>query len=689
MVAKPSKLATLLRQGYQGATLGFGDELIDYSVAPIVAALTNQKVSDVLKQAREMSAMDLASDSSNPKTALLANLLGSAPVTIASSPRVLAQAGLGAVQGFGSGTGNANDRLDEAAIGGAFGLGGQALAKGVSRISKGASDLIAPEVRKTAQKLKAIGVPVRLSQLMDSKFLSAVDMALSKVPFSGAGKSQEAQRKAFTKALSNTFGENADTITSDVMGAARDRLSGEYDRLLANQDIPIDRQAFAQTLSQLVGDLSLETDGAGAAFLAKQAENILNTIDNNGGMLTGKSYQKLRQTLKGAKGTNFSVGQIQKLVDDAVRNSVPDNIGAQLGDIDSQYRNMKITEKLYGQLQNSSGQIKPETLYNAAKPNISDIAYGGGGEMGDLARAGRVLRPTIPDTGTATQLMGGGVLAGATGGAYFNPALALSAAGVVGGSNLLNRAMTSNYLQEGMSPAIQAATQKIANSKIVPSVLRAANSSQNESTYSPEQDQQLQNMMNGYNPDNDPDFQKFFGQTQQIETPYNPDEDPEFQKIFFTSDLSPPMRTGGNIADRIRQAESGGDPNARNPMSSASGLYQLTDGTWDGLIKNYPDAGLQGYNKNDPRAQEIAMGLLMNENKNAYKKAGISPSDADLYAAHFLGAPSAVKAKKNPQMYGAQMLPKAAKANPTIFYNNGKPRTNAEIYSVLADKVGV
>lgn len=695
MADKPSKLATALRQGYQGATLGFGDELIDYSVAPIVAALTGQKLSDVVDQARQMSADDLASDTQNSKTALTAQILGGLPSAIASSPKLLAQAGLGAVQGFGSGQGDLNDRLDDAAIGGAFGLGGQAVAKGLNRVSKGASDLISPEVRKTAQKLKSMGIPVRLSQLVDSKFLSAVDMALSKVPFSGAGKSQEAQRKAFTKALSKTFGEDADTITDEVLGNAKGRLSGEYDRLLGNTDIPVDRQAVAQKLSQLVGDLSLETDDAGAEFLSKQANNILNTIDNNGGKLTGKSYQKLRQTLKGASGNNYSVRQIRRFLDDEVRNAVPENIGAGLGQIDSQYRNMKIAEKLYGQQQNASGQFKPETLYNAAKPNISDLAYGGGGELGDLARSGRLLRPTIPDSGTTTQAIGAGALSATGVGAFFDPTIALGALGTIGTARGINSAMNSRYLQEGLSQPLQNAAQGLVNSKAIPTALRNGYAAQNtEQAYDPESDPELQSLLNGYSPDQDPELQNMLNS-------YNPDNDPELQALLQPQtsmteiqstqtlpNVNAPMMVP-DLQSRIQQAESGGNPNAKNPNSSASGLYQFTDGTWKGLINNYPEAGLQNYQKNDPKAQQIAMALLTDENTRAYNKAGIQPNDADLYAAHFLGAPSAVKAKLNPQAIGAALFPQAAKSNPTIFYNNGRPRTNAEINRLLGSKVGV
>jgi len=142
------------------------------------------------------------------------------------------------------------------------------------------------------------------------------------------------------------------------------------------------------------------------------------------------------------------------------------------------------------------------------------------------------------------------------------------------------------------------------------------------------------------------------------------------------------------LLSRVRQAESGGNDNAKNPNSSASGPYQFTDATWKGMVKNYPETGLTISDKSNPAAQQIMADLLMKENANAYKKAGFEPNEADLYAAHFLGAPSAVKAKRNPEAYGAALFPQAAKANRSIFYNNGIPRTNAEINRLLGQKVG-
>lgn len=674
MVDKPKLYETALRQGYQGLTLGFGDEMIDVLAARIASASPNITYKEALKQARETTKQNLGADvSENKKTAFVANLLGSLPSGMAAGAKVIPQMALSAASGFGSADGNLDERLGGAGLGAAFGLGGQALAKVGSGITRGFSGKISPEAKKAAAKLKSLGIPVRLSQLMDSKFLSAVDMALEKVPLSGAGKSQEAQRRAFTKALTNTFGENADVITEDVLSSAKTRLGGSYDKLLKNTDIPIDRQAFAQNLSQIVDDLSLETDEAGADFIRKQADNILATIDNNGGKLTGSAYQKLRQTLKGAKKNNFSIGQIQKLVDDTVRNSVPVNIGKQLGDIDTQYRNMKIVEKLFGQQQNSSGIIRPETLYNAAKPNISDLAYGGGGELGNLARVGRQLKPTIPDSGTASQLAGMSALGSAGVGAYFEPTIAMGALGTIGAARGINSAMTSKYLQEGMNPVIQKAAGAISNSGIVPSVLR---SGQQTTNFEQPQDDfsDIEAILN--QPQDD--FSDIEAILNQPQTGYT--ESTKTEKL--------PMQSSPFL-DRVAMAESGGNPSAKAKTSSASGMYQFTDPTWKGMVKNYgAQTGITLADKNDPEKQRIMADLLIKENTNAYKSAGINPDETDLYMAHFLGAPSAVKARKNMDAYGAELFPSAAQANKNIFYKNGKPRTVEEIRSLLGTKIG-
>jgi len=104
---KGGKLGTAARQAYQGLTLGAGDKLIDYPTSAIVAALTNQPVSEVLKQARAMSKEDLARDSENAMgLSIASNVAGGVIPSIITGPTKLAQTGLGAITGLASSNGD-------------------------------------------------------------------------------------------------------------------------------------------------------------------------------------------------------------------------------------------------------------------------------------------------------------------------------------------------------------------------------------------------------------------------------------------------------------------------------------------------------------------------------------------------------------------------------------------------------
>ena len=89
-----------------------------------------------------------------------------------------------------------------------------------------------------------------------------------------------------------------------------------------------------------------------------------------------------------------------------------------------------------------------------------------------------------------------------------------------------------------------------------------------------------------------------------------------------------------NYYSLLATAESSNNPNASNPNSSASGLYQFTKGTWQSL----------GYNVSDifnPVLQNQAIQTLTNQNAQTLTNAGIPLTNSNLYAAHFLGAGTA------------------------------------------------
>ncbi|WP_027583225.1 transglycosylase SLT domain-containing protein [Bradyrhizobium sp. Ai1a-2] len=162
--------------------------------------------------------------------------------------------------------------------------------------------------------------------------------------------------------------------------------------------------------------------------------------------------------------------------------------------------------------------------------------------------------------------------------------------------------------------------------------------------------------------------------------------------------------------------ESNFNPRASASTSSARGLFQFIDQTWLGTVK---EAGDQlGYGKyadaiaknsdgsywvSDPQARAAIMRLRDDPDaasamagvltqSNSFKLTGSigrRPTDAELYMAHFMGVGGAAKlisiAEDNPAASAAQMFPKAAAANSSIFYDrSGQARSVSEVYSVLS-----
>ena len=86
--------------------------------------------------------------------------------------------------------------------------------------------------------------------------------------------------------------------------------------------------------------------------------------------------------------------------------------------------------------------------------------------------------------------------------------------------------------------------------------------------------------------------------------------------------------------DRMAKVESGYNPNARNPSSSAGGLFQFINST----ARNY---GLT--DKFDPVASSEAAARLASDNAAYLRKNGIEPTAGNLYLAHQQGPAGAVK----------------------------------------------
>lgn len=127
------------------------------------------------------------------------------------------------------------------------------------------------------------------------------------------------------------------------------------------------------------------------------------------------------------------------------------------------------------------------------------------------------------------------------------------------------------------------------------------------------------------------------------------------------------------IADSIIGVESGGDPEAKNPNSSATGAGQFVSGTWlDMLAKHRPDITGSPDEllalRNDPKLSAEMTAAYAGDNQAILKKNGLPVTDGTTYLAHFAGPQGAVKVlQADPNAMVSDILDKSAiKANPFL-----------------------
>ena len=175
-------------------------------------------------------------------------------------------------------------------------------------------------------------------------------------------------------------------------------------------------------------------------------------------------------------------------------------------------------------------------------------------------------------------------------------------------------------------------------------------------------------------------------------------------------------RTGVDFDYLLAQArlESGLDPSAKARTSSATGLYQFIDSTWLRTLDrhgakhgmDWADAAIGSNGRVADRAtrdhllslrydadtSSLMAAELTRENAAGLQTIlGREAEPAELYLAHFMGLGGAQQflgaLASNPDQSAAALMPQAARANRSIFYSGGSPRSVGEVMSLMRDKV--
>lgn len=149
-------------------------------------------------------------------------------------------------------------------------------------------------------------------------------------------------------------------------------------------------------------------------------------------------------------------------------------------------------------------------------------------------------------------------------------------------------------------------------------------------------------------------------------------------------------------------AESNFKADAKAKTSSATGLFQFIESTWMDMVKTHgakhgidtsqSKSSLLNLRK-DPEVASLMAAEFAEGNKSYLEKTiGGDIGNTELYFAHFMGAGGASaflsQLKKNPLSIAADIFPKEASTNRSVFYDRqtGAPKTLQQVYDFFDKK---
>lgn len=381
------------------------------------------------------------------------------------------------------------------AVGGvAFPVIGSAVGGLTNKLLGAAS--VSPETAQLAQAARdTYNIPIRAGQISESPGVRFLDSSLSRTPGMGYTAANAAQGSAFNTAVANTFGETADKITPQVMAAAKTRIGGVMNDVASKSSIVQDAPFIAglKNVAQEAGSVLAPSE---QKILGTQMQNVMSKFEN-GQPMTGEAYQALTRTgspLDRVMNSNDSnlrhyAGQIKDTLDDALERSTPPDQLAALQQARSQYKAMKTIEPLVAS--SVDGSVSPAKLMTAVKSSYSNMAYGGGGQLGDLARIGQRFLKEPPSSGTAERLQSGSFI-----NKLGNLGIAATGAGTV-------LPFAAPYASDAVVPALASMAAGYGAGRIASSVLRspgAANRLINSSLGNPQVPGAVSNLVTGAAP---------------------------------------------------------------------------------------------------------------------------------------------------------------------------------------------
>ena len=384
-----------------------------------------------------------------------------------------------------------------AVAGGVMGAAGRAIGGAMGIPARAASGMDPARAQLAQTAVQKYGIPLRADQISAAPFTQKVGQYLEQTPLSGVTPGP--QQTAFTRAVSRTFGENAPTLTPQVLQNARQRIGAAMGQVENNNPVHFDDQ-FVNDTARIENDAHTTLTPDEARVVTRLLTNTMARVQA-GDTITGETYGNLihagsaldKATQNANRNIANAAGEIKDALRDALQRSVSPDDAAAYSNARLQYKNLMTVAPLVSK--GVPGEVSPARLQQAVNTAFGNRPFGGGGDLGELADIGQQFLKEPKDSGTALGnrvahlLTAPGMIGGAIDGAYHlanNPlstaALGSGALGTVAltrgiGAAMNNPAFRDYIIQQGLAPRAPGviANALTRNTLIAPASLAARN----------------------------------------------------------------------------------------------------------------------------------------------------------------------------------------------------------------------
>lgn len=327
-----------------------------------------------------------------------------------------------------------------------------------------------PDAPLANAAVNTYGIPLASGQVTTNPFTRFLYSQGGRLPLSGAQPFAEGQQGAFNRAVSGTFGENADRITPEVLQGARDRIGGVFNGVAARTSIPMSND-FLDGLQDIVNRARGSVSADSVPAIERQTLNVIDTAANNGGNIGGRAYIDLtakggpidQMVQSGDPGIRNAGRDLRTLVDNHLAQAATPEDLAALQQARAQWKALRTVEPLtlradtVGGPSPSTGDISPAALRGGVNRSYDRAATADLGDvpLNDLAKIGQKYLKEPNDSGTASRELANHAIQGAGGLGLAMmgheaglPALhsAMGAAATLGANRLAQSIMRSPYL---------------------------------------------------------------------------------------------------------------------------------------------------------------------------------------------------------------------------------------------------